>query len=197
MKQYTRMKIGLFFGSFNPIHQGHLIIAESALDDAKLDRVWFVVSPQNPFKEKKNLLSEFDRLRLVEMAIEDNHRLFASNVEFMLPQPSYTIDTLTHLYDTYKTYTFSLIMGEDNLLQIKKWKNADAILNNYKIYVYPRTGTAIDTDLKNHPNVHYFEAPLLDISATLIRTRLKEKKSIKYLMPPDVEEFILQKRLYK
>ncbi len=190
------MKIGLFFGSFNPIHQGHLIIAESALDDVKLDRVWFVVSPQNPFKEKKNLLSEYERLRLVEMAIEGNHRLYASNVEFRLPQPSFTIDTLTHLFDAYKSYTFSLIMGEDNLLQLKKWKNAEAILNNYQIYVYPRTGSAIDSDLKTHPNVHYFEAPMLDISATLIRHRLKEKKSIKYLMPEKVEEFIVNKGLY-
>lgn len=190
------MKIGLFFGSFNPIHQGHLIIAESALDDAKLDRIWFVISPQNPFKEKKNLLSEYERLRLVETAIEGNHRLFVSNVEFKLPQPSYTIDTLTHLYDTYKSYTFSLIMGEDNLLQIHKWKNADAILNNYKIYVYPRTGNSVETDLKTHPNVHYFEAPMLDISATLIRNKLKEKKSIKYLVPPNVEELIMRKGLY-
>lgn len=190
------MKIGLFFGSFNPIHQGHLIIAESALDAVKLDRVWFVVSPQNPFKEKKNLLSEYDRLLLVEMAIEGNHRLFASNVEFKLPQPSFTIDTLTYLFDTYKSYQFSLIMGEDNLLQIKKWKNADAILNNYPIYVYPRTGSEVDSELKTHENVHYFEAPLLDISATLIRKRLKNKQSIKYLMPEKVEEFILKKGLY-
>lgn len=190
------MKVGLFFGSFNPIHQGHLIIAESALDAAKLDRVWFVVSPQNPFKEKKNLLSEYDRLRLVEMAIEGNHRLFASNVEFKLPQPSFTIDTLTYLFDNYRSYQFSLIMGEDNLLQIKKWKNAEAILNNYKIYVYPRTGSEVDSALKTHANVHYFEAPLLDISATLIRKRLKDKQSIKYLMPENVEEFILKKGLY-
>lgn len=190
------MKIGLFFGSFNPIHQGHLIIAESALDAVKLDRVWFVVSPQNPFKEKKNLLSEYDRLLLVEMGIEGNHRLCASNVEFKLPQPSFTIDTLTYLFDTYKSYQFSLIMGEDNLLQIKKWKNADAILNNYPIYVYPRTGSEVDSELKTHENVHYFEAPLLDISATLIRKRLKNKQSIKYLMPEKVEEFILKKGLY-
>ncbi len=190
------MKIGLFFGSFNPIHQGHLIIAESALDAAKLDRIWFVVSPQNPFKEKKNLLSEYDRLRLVEMAIEGNHRLFASNVEFKLPQPSFTIDTLTYLFDNYRSYQFSLIMGEDNLLQIKKWKNADAILNNYNIYVYPRTGSGVDSELKAHENVHYFEAPLLDISATLIRKRLKDKQSIKYLMPEKVEDFILKKGLY-
>lgn len=190
------MKVGLFFGSFNPIHQGHLIIAESALDAAKLDRVWFVVSPQNPFKEKKNLLSEYDRLRLVEMAIEGNHRLFTSNVEFKLPQPSFTIDTLTYLFDNYRSYQFSLIMGEDNLLQIQKWKNADAILNNYKIYVYPRIGSEVDSALKTHENVHYFEAPLLDISATLIRKRLKDKQSIKYLMPENVEEFILKKGLY-
>lgn len=190
------MQVGLFFGSFNPIHQGHLIIAESALDAAKLDRVWFVVSPQNPFKEKKNLLSEYDRLRLVEMAIEGNYRLFASNVEFKLPQPSFTIDTLTHLFDTYKSYSFSLIMGEDNLRQINKWKNADAILNHYKIFVYPRNGIEVESELKTHPNVHYFEAPLLDISATLIRNRVKEKKSIKYLMPANVEEFILRNRLY-
>lgn len=190
------MKIGLFFGSFNPIHYGHLMIAETALDEAKLDRVWLIVSPQNPFKDKKNLLSEFDRFRMVELAIEGNHRLLASNVEFQLPKPSYTIDTLTYLFDKYRSYQFSLIMGEDNLLYLPKWKNYEAILQNYPIYVYPRTGENIDTPLKNHPNVHYFQAPLLEISATYVRSRLKEHKSIRYLMPEEVREYIEKGRHY-
>ena len=190
------MRIGLFFGSFNPVHTGHLIIAETALDEAKLDRVWFIVSPQNPFKDKKTLLSEYDRLKMVELGIGDNHRLFPSNIEFSLPKPSYTIDTLTHLFDKYRSYTFVLIMGEDNLLHLPKWKNHEAILNHYPIYVYPRKGTPIETELKNHPNVHYFEAPLLDISATYIRTRLQSKKSIRYLTPEPVVSYIMSGRLF-
>jgi nicotinate-nucleotide adenylyltransferase len=191
------MKVGLFFGSFNPIHYGHLIIAETALDEAKLDRVWMIVSPQNPFKEKKNLLSEFDRLRMVELGIGDNYRIMASNVEFGLPQPSFTVDTLAHLFDKYKNYSFSIIMGEDNLLHLPKWKNASAILNNYPIYIFPRKTETIDSELKNHPNVHYFEAPLLDISATYIRNRLKSNKSIQYLMPDACIQYIEKNRLYQ
>lgn len=190
------MKVGLFFGSFNPIHMGHLIIAETALDEAKLDRVWFVVSPQNPFKDKKSLLHEQDRIRMVEMAIGDNYRLLASNVEFLMPQPSYTIDTLTYLSEKYKSYTFSLIMGADNLQFLHKWKNYEAILNYYKIHVYPRPESVIPPQYENHPSIALFQAPLLDISATYIRQRIKDNKSIHYLLPESVEQFIKKKQLY-
>lgn len=175
---------------------GHLMIAETVLDEAKLDRVWLVVSPQNPLKDKRNLLAEFDRLRMVEMAIEGNPRLLASNVEFRLPKPSYTIDTLTHLFDKYRSYEFSLIMGEDNLIHLPKWKNYEAIIENYPLYVYPRKGENIESEFKQHKNVHYFEAPMLDISATYIRNRLKAQKSIRYLMPEEVREYIEAKRFY-
>ncbi len=191
------MKIGLFFGSFNPIHTGHLIIAETALAEASLDRVWFMVSPQNPFKEKRTLLPEYDRLKMTELGIGENHRLAASNIEFGLPKPSYTIDTLTHLFDKYRSYQFSIIMGEDNLLHLHKWKNYQAILNHYTLFVYPRKADVpIDSELRNHPNVRYFEAPLLDISATYLRTRVQSHKSIRYLTPDPVVKYIEDRRLF-
>lgn len=161
-----------------------------------MDKVWFVVSPQNPFKEKKNLLGEFDRFRMVELALEGNPRMLASNVEFQLPKPSYTIDTLTHLFDTYRSYEFSLIMGEDNLLHLAKWKNHEAILRNYQLYVYPRKGETVNSELSTHPHVHSFEAPLLDISATYIRERIQQKRSIRYLLPEAVREYLERGRLY-
>ena len=173
-----------------------MIIAECAANEAQLNRVWFVVSPHNPLKVKQSLLGEYDRLRMVELAIEGNHTFHASNIEFSLPKPSFTIDTLTYLFDKYRSYEFSLIMGEDNLLHIHKWKNYEAILNNYKIYVYPRPNSTVETDLKNHPNVHYFAAPLLEISATEIRTRLKNHKSIRYLVPDNVREYLISRKLY-
>jgi len=188
------MNIGLFFGSFNPIHHGHLIIAQTALNETELDYVWLVVSPQNPFKQKRNLLSEYDRLKMVELATEGNDRLQASNVEFSLPQPSFTIDTLTHLRDRYKRYNFSLIMGGDNLQYLHKWKNYEAILKYYPIYVYPRPDTPASPH-DDHPNVHTFEAPLLDISATYIRGLSKAGKSIDYLVPHTVSDYIQRESL--
>ena len=189
------MNIGLFFGSFNPIHTGHLILAQTALNDTDLDRIWFVVSPQNPLKQKKNLISEFDRLTMVELAVEWNKDFHASNVEFALPRPSYTIDTLTMLADKYRSYHFSLIMGEDNLQYLHKWKNHEAILNYYTIYLYPRVDTP-PSPLDAHPSIQRFEAPLLNISATYIRETLQAGKSIRYLVPQAVEEYILWKGLY-
>jgi nicotinate-nucleotide adenylyltransferase len=189
------MKVGLFFGSFNPIHVGHLIIANTMAHHADLDEVWFIVSPQNPFKKNKGLLHEFDRLDMVEKAIADNFKLKAKDVEFNMPKPSYTIDTLTVLSENYKGHEFVLLMGEDNLVSFENWKNYDKILEYYQLYVYARPNTP-EHNFKDHPKVKFVEAPLLDISATYIRACLKNKRSIKYLVSEDVEKYILWKGFY-
>jgi nicotinate-nucleotide adenylyltransferase len=190
------MNVGLFFGSFNPVHTGHLILAQTALNETPLDYVWFVVSPQNPFKEKRNLLPEYDRLRMVELAIGDHPRMQASNVEFSLPQPSYTIDTLTHLRDRYRSYSFALIMGQDNLQYLPKWKKYQTILDHYHLYVYPRSGTA-PSALDQHPAVTMFEAPMLDLSATYLRQAVQAGKSIRYMVPEAVYDYITRAGLFR
>ena len=181
------MKIGLFFGSFNPIHIGHLIIANVMTD--YLDRVWFVVSPQNPFKKNKSLLHEFDRYELVEKAIQDNHKLQITDVEFNMPKPNYTIDALTYLSEKHPDHELRLIIGSDNLAQFPKWKNYQSILENYGLLVYKRPHAA-HSDLIDDPRVTVIEAPLLDISASYIRQAIKEKRSIRYLVPEAVEAHI-------
>lgn len=183
------MKIGLFFGSFNPIHTGHMIIASVIYESTDLDRIWFVVSPQNPFKKNKNLLNEHDRLDLVREAIHDDYHFHASNIEFDLPKPSYTVDTLTYLSEKHPEYEFSLIIGEDNLESFPKWKNADHILENYHLLVYPRPHSK-PSELSGHSSVQTIEAPEIDISATLIRKLVRENRSIKYLVPTGVMELI-------
>ncbi len=188
-------KIGLFFGSFNPIHVGHLIIANYMVNYTSLDEVWFVVSPQNPFKEKKSLGNMYDRLEMVSLAIGDSDRLKASDIEFTLPQPSYTIDTLVHLKEKYPTKDFVLIMGEDNLEGLPKWKNADIILRDYEIIVYPRPGYD-GGELKNHSAVTMTDTPVMELSSTLIRQALKERKNIQFYTPDKVIEFIDKKGLY-
>jgi nicotinate-nucleotide adenylyltransferase len=189
------LHIGLFFGSFNPIHVGHLIIANTMATTTDLDQVWFVVSPQNPFKKTKSLLHEFDRLDMVERAIADNSRLKATDIEFSMPKPSYTIDTLVRLSEKYPQHTFRLIMGEDNLEQFGNWKNYDKILDYYGLYVYPRPRAA-ESPFKTHPNVRLVEAPLLDISATFIRNCIRSNRSIRYMVPDVVEEMIVRKKFY-
>jgi nicotinate-nucleotide adenylyltransferase len=190
------MKIALFFGSFNPIHIGHLIIANHIVNNTDCDKVWLVVSPHNPLKEKAGLLNEFDRLHLVQLAVEDNEKLVACNEEFYLPKPSYTIDTLTHLQEKYPTYEFSLVMGSDNILNIDKWKNYELLLERYTIYIYNRPEYNSD-NLKIKGDIRFLEVPLLDISSTYIRNNIKENKSIKYLLHPSVEKYILDYNLYK
>jgi len=189
------MKVGLFFGSFNPIHHGHLIIAQAVINQTDLDQIWFVVSPQNPHKKSKNLLHEFDRLDLVERAISDNFSFKSCDIEFNLSKPSYTIDTLSHLTERHPTKQFSLILGGDNLEQFKSWKNFDKILDYYMLYVYPR-GEIVSSDLWQHKSVIKIEAPILQISATFIRSCIQQGKSIKYLVPDQVEALINQKKFY-
>lgn len=183
------MKIGLFFGSFNPIHIGHLIIAEHVASHTNLDQVWFVVSPQNPFKQKSSLLNEYDRLHLINLAIENNPKLKASDIEFKLPKPSYTIDTLIYLKEKYPNDSFSLIMGSDNLENLDKWKNADILFKDYDFYIYNRPGY---TDIKNadKAKVWFLDAPQLQLSSTFIRSSIKEKKSVQYILHDKVLEEI-------
>jgi nicotinate-nucleotide adenylyltransferase len=192
----SAQKIGLFFGSFNPIHTGHLIIANIMAESTDLNKVWFVVSPQNPFKASKGLLHEFDRYDLVRAAIFDNYKLDVSDIEFHLPKPSYTIHTLVHLKEKHPEKEFKVILGEDNLVNFTKWKNHQQILQDYGLYVYQRPNTQ-PSELKAHPNVRYIEAPMLDISATFIRACIKKNLSVRYLVPDVVEERIRAKGFYQ
>ena len=196
-------KIGLFFGSFNPIHIGHLILANYILEHSDMQELWFVVSPQNPFKEKKSLLNDHNRLDMVQLAIKNYPKMRASNVEFSLPTPSYTIDTLTYLQEKHPDYSFSLIMGEDNLGSLHKWKNYDLLLQNYQVIVYPRIfGEDISsspnvTQLKNHHNIHKIDAPIIELSATEIRDMIKSGKNVRPMLPPEVFEYLDGSSFYK
>ena len=196
-------KIGLFFGSFNPIHIGHLILANYILEHSDMQELWFVVSPQNPFKEKKSLLNDHNRLDMVQLAIKNYQKMRASNVEFSLPTPSYTIDTLTYLQEKHPDYSFSLIMGEDNLGSLHKWKNYDLLLQNYQVIVYPRIfGEDISsspnvTQLKNHHNIHKIVAPIIELSATEIRDMIKSGKNVRPMLPPEVFEYLDGSSFYK
>ena len=192
----SKVKIGLFFGSFNPIHVGHLIIANIMAETTDLKKVWFVVSPQNPFKPSKGLLHEFDRFDMVRAAIHDNFKLEVSDIEFHMPKPSYTIHTLIYLQEKHPDKEFVIIMGEDNLPSFQKWKNYQAILDNHEIYVYPRPGVQL-SELRSHPNIRFVQAPLLDISATFIRECVRNQQSIRYLVPDAVEEIIRGKGYYR
>ena len=189
------MNIALYFGSFNPIHQGHLIIAQHILNDTDCQELWMIVSPQNPLKETKSLLNENHRLHLLQLALEDQVKIKANSVEFNLPRPSYTIDTLTYLSQKYPQHNFSVIIGSDSFLNIKKWKNYEQLISNYHIYIYPRPGYGIEESLPN--NIKVVQAPFLDISSTYIRKLISDGKSITYLLPKKVEEYILENNYYK
>jgi nicotinate-nucleotide adenylyltransferase len=190
------MKIGLFFGSFNPIHVGHLIIANYMATQTDLAQVWLVVSPQNPLKLKNTLARDRDRLNMVRIAIEDNPQLKASDIEFKLPIPSYTIDTLAHLEEKYPQHEFALIMGGDNLGSLQKWKNYEKILRGYDIYVYKRPQFDLG-EFATHPRVKLFDAPMMDISATYIRQCLVEGKSVQYLVTDGVKKYLEESKIYK
>lgn len=189
------MLVGLYFGSFNPIHNGHLIIAQAVLDNSKLDEIWFIVSPQNPLKKNKQLLHEFDRYDMVRLATEENDRFKVSDIEFNMPRPSYTIDTLTYLTEKHPDIQFRLIIGGDNLAILPKWKNSETIIQEYGLVVYPRPGSN-NEPIREHPNISYIKAPLLDISATFIRNSIKADRSIRYLVPKKVAQFIYDRKLY-
>ncbi|MFY8035995.1 MAG: nicotinate (nicotinamide) nucleotide adenylyltransferase [Cyclobacteriaceae bacterium] len=189
-------KIGLFFGSFNPIHIGHLIIANVMAENTDLNKVWLVVSPQNPLKPSKGLLHEFDRFDMAKAAVADHYKIEVSDVEFHLPKPSFTIHTLAYLSEKHPDKEFKIIMGQDNLESFKKWKNYEQILEQYELYVYPRPDVT-NTELIRHPHVKMIEAPLLDISATYIRQCIKANKSIRYLVPESVENMIRLKNFYR
>jgi nicotinate-nucleotide adenylyltransferase len=190
------MKIGLYFGSFNPIHTGHCIIANFIATNTDLQQVWFVVSPQNPFKPAAALLNEYDRLHLVKLAIDNMPNLRASDIEFHLPRPSYTIDTLTYLEEKFPQHSFSVILGSDGLQNFSKWKNAGGLAEKYNFYVYPRPGFPVETGTEAPlPNMTIVEAPMLDISATFIRNMIRNGKDIRFLVPDPVKEEI-EKNLY-
>jgi nicotinate-nucleotide adenylyltransferase len=189
-------KIGLYFGSFNPVHIGHMIIANHIVNYSDLDEVWMVVTPQNPFKKKNTLLNDRTRYNLVDMAIDDNLKLKVTDIEFGLPQPSYTVNTLAYIQEKYPKKEFALIMGSDNLDTFHKWKNYEQIIKNHNLYVYPRPNST-GGQFKDHPKVTWVDAPLMEISSTHIRKAIAAGKSIKYLLPENVHDYILEMNYYK
>ncbi len=191
-------KIGLYFGTFNPIHVGHLIIANHMVEHSNLDEIWMVVTPHNPFKKKKTLLDNIHRYTLVDIATENYPKIKPSNIEFTLPQPNYTVHTLAYISEKYPDNRFSLIMGEDNLKSFHKWKNYETILENHHIYVYPRIsdGTT-DTQFNNHPKIHKIDAPIVQISSTMIRNGIKNNKNIQALVSETVWKYIDEMNFYK
>jgi nicotinate-nucleotide adenylyltransferase len=193
----VRLKIGLYFGSYNPIHIGHLAIANYIVEYTGINQLWFVVSPQNPFKKKENLLADYHRLELVTRAIDNDDRFRASNIEFNLPKPSYTIDTLTYLHERYPDYSFEILMGSDNLENFHKWKNYEVILENYGVIVYPRPG--FDTsNIPDHKNIKVAEGvPLMEISSTFIRDAIKSGKDIRHFMPQKAWEYLDEMNFYR
>jgi nicotinate-nucleotide adenylyltransferase len=190
------MKVGLFFGSFNPIHVGHMVLANYMLEFTDLEKVWFVISPHNPHKEKSSLLDEHHRLQMVQAAVESSPDLQASNVEFKLSQPSYTVNTLVHLKEKYPENDFVLIMGADNLTTFHKWKNYEEILKYHELYVYPRYGSG-DSDLRTHKKVKFVNAPQVEISSTMLRQAIREKKNIPYFFPEAVWKYIREMHFYE
>jgi nicotinate-nucleotide adenylyltransferase len=202
------MKIGLYFGTYNPIHVGHLIIANHMVDYTDLDQVWLVVSPQNPLKNKASLLEDYHRLALVRVAVEGNNKLKASDIEFDLPKPSYTTTTLAYLKEKCPEHTFSLIMGEDNLRTFHKWKNYEEILTNHHIYIYPRALTdqeqlekikedQLYPSIKNHHNITLCNAPVMKLSSSFIREAIKNKKDVQYLLSEPVFNYVTEMHFYE
>ena len=191
------MQIGLYFGTFNPVHIGHLIIANHLVEYSNLDEVWMVVTPHNPFKTKSTLLDDYHRLQMVFLATESYDKIKPSDIEFKLPQPNYTVNTLAHLKDKYPQHQFSLIMGEDNLKSLHKWKNYEYLLENHPIYVYPRVSSSEETAVVSGAQIHKIDAPVIEISSTFIRQSIKEGKNTKPLLSEQVFEYISHNLFYK
>lgn len=189
------MKIGLYFGSFNPIHVGHLIIANHILNETDLQKIWLIVSPQNPLKLSNSLLNEYDRIHLAQLATDGDPRIKVSDIEFKLPKPSYSVDTLIYINEKYPEHEFAVIMGSDSYQNLPKWKNYEVIVKNYPIYIYKRPGFEIKPLLNKEPVI--LDAPLLQISATEIRNAIKEGKSVRYLVPEKVREEIEKGNYYR
>lgn len=192
------MKIGLYFGTFNPIHIGHLAIANHMAEFSDLEQIWMVVTPHNPLKKKNTLLEDHHRLQMVFLATEDYPKIKPSDIEFKLRQPNYTVNTLAHLQEKFPQHTFSLIMGEDNLNSLQKWKNYEVILQNHKVYVYPRINSEVlDAQFVNHPRIHKIDAPVMEISSTFIRDCIKNGKNVMTLLPAKVWDYIDHNLFYK
>lgn len=192
------MKIGLYFGTFNPIHVGHLTIANHLAEYSDLNKIWFVVTPQSPFKKKSSLLDDRQRYEMVYRATEDYLKLEPSDIEFGLPLPNYTINTLTYLKEKYPEHEFALIMGEDNLKSFHKWKNYELILQNHNIYIYPRISEGkIDTQFDKHPKIHRIDAPIMELSSTFIRKSIKDGKNVRPMLPEHVWEYLDEMNFYK
>ena len=189
------MKVGLFFGSFNPIHIGHLAIANYITEYSDLDELWLVLSPQNPLKKKKSLLNEYDRFEMVEIALKNDEKIKATDIEFRLPKPSFTIDTLTYLSERNPKNEYILILGADNFDTFHKWKNYEEILKQYRLYVYPRPNYDLG-DYKNHPSIKLIDAPLMEISSSFIRKAIKENKDVRYFLPNEIYKYIIEKNYY-
>lgn len=190
------MKIGLFFGSFNPVHIGHLVVANYMLEFTDLQKIWFVLSPKNPFKEKKSLLADYHRLELLNRALDDESNYKVCRIELSMPQPSYTADTLAFLRDKYPTDNFVLIMGADNLTNFVRWKNYQSILNNHQIYVYNRPGSE-KNELALHPQISFYEAPQMQISSSLIRKAIQEKRDVRFFLPKEVYIYMREMHFYE
>ena len=198
LSKKIKMKIGLYFGTFNPIHVGHLIIANHMAEYSDLEQVWMVVTPHNPHKQKNTLLDDYHRLHLVRLATEDYPKIKPSDIEFKLSQPNYTVNTLAHLKDNYPQHEFSLIMGEDNLKSLHKWKNYEYILDNHDVYIYPRVAEETQNfELTNQTRIHKIDAPIVEISSTFIRENIKNKNNIRPLLPEKVWEYVDHNNFYR
>ncbi|NEW78337.1 MAG: nicotinate-nucleotide adenylyltransferase [Gelidibacter sp.] len=192
------MKIGLFFGTFNPIHIGHMIIANYMVEFSDLDEVWFVITPRSPFKLKETLLSNHHRLAMANIAVENYPKLKTSDIEFNLPDPNYTTNTLIHMEEKFPNRQFCLLLGEDNLKGFQKWKNYESILKNYELYVYPRISKEnVDSQFLNHAKIHRLNAPIVEISSTFIRKAIKDKKDISTMLPSNVWKYMDEMNFYK
>ncbi|NER17193.1 nicotinate (nicotinamide) nucleotide adenylyltransferase [Spongiivirga citrea] len=190
--------VGLYFGTFNPIHVGHLAIANHLAEFSELDEVWFVVTPRSPFKQKTSLLDDRQRLDMVFQATKDYPKLKASDIEFSLKQPNYTVDTLAYIQEKYPEYQFALIMGEDNLKSFHKWKNYEVIIENHQLFVYPRiSNSKVDLQFNDHPKITHVAAPIMEISSTFIRKSIKEGKNIRPLLPENVWQYVDEMNFYR